>query len=64
MFRVKDNLLNEVVNSIKNWQKDNYHRTMMQVQYQIDNDFSTEEYILRGSRNSFVVLDLTIIILL
>ena len=29
--RVKDNLLNEVVNSIKNWQKDNYHRTMMQV---------------------------------
>merc|ERR1719154_917187 len=30
-LRVKDNLLNEVVNSIKNWQKDNYHRTMMQL---------------------------------
>jgi len=30
-LRVKDNLLVEVVNSIKNWQKDNYHRTMMQL---------------------------------
>eukprot|EP00088_Acartia_fossae_P017713 TRINITY_DN2012_c0_g1_i2.p1 TRINITY_DN2012_c0_g1~~TRINITY_DN2012_c0_g1_i2.p1 ORF type:complete len:472 (-),score=85.44 TRINITY_DN2012_c0_g1_i2:190-1605(-) len=30
-LRVKDNLLNEVVNSIKNWQKDNYHRAMMQL---------------------------------
>jgi len=30
-MRLKDNLLNEVVNSIKNWQKDNYHRTMMQL---------------------------------
>jgi len=30
-LRVKDNLLNEVVNSIKNWQKDNYHKQMMQL---------------------------------
>merc|ERR1719394_1284951 len=30
-IKVKDNLLNEVVNSIKNWQKDNYHKQMMQL---------------------------------
>ena len=30
-LRVKDNLNNEVVNSVKNWQKDNYHRGMMQL---------------------------------
>jgi len=30
-LRVRDNLMNDVVNSIKNWQKDNYHRTMMQL---------------------------------
>merc|ERR1719471_2495967 len=31
MMQLKDNLLNEVVNSIKNWQKDNYHKQMMQL---------------------------------
>jgi len=30
-LRVKDNLLNEVVNSIKNWQKDNFHKQMLQL---------------------------------
>lgn len=30
-LRVKDNLLNEVVSGIKNWQKDNYHKQMMQL---------------------------------
>jgi len=29
--RVKDNLANDVVGSIKNWQKDNYHRQMLQL---------------------------------
>jgi len=29
--RVKDNLINDVVGSIKNWQKDNYHRQMLQL---------------------------------
>jgi len=28
---VKDNLNNEVVNAVKNWQKDNYHRGIMQL---------------------------------
>jgi len=30
-LRVKDNLVNETVNSIKNWQKDNYHKQMLQL---------------------------------
>lgn len=30
-LRVKDNLVNEIVNSIKNWQKDNYHKQMLQL---------------------------------
>jgi len=30
-LRVKDNLNNEVVNAVKNWQKDNYHRGIMQL---------------------------------
>jgi len=30
-LRVKDNLLNDVVGSIKNWQKDNFHRQMLQL---------------------------------
>jgi len=30
-IKVKENLLNEVVNSIKNWQKDNYHKQLMQL---------------------------------
>jgi len=29
--RVKDDLLDNVVNSIKNWQKDNYHKAMLQL---------------------------------
>ena len=29
--RVKDSLENEVINSIKNWQKDNFHRQLMQI---------------------------------
>jgi len=35
-LKVKDNLLNEVVNSIKNWQKDNYHRQMLQLKEKKD----------------------------
>jgi len=30
-LRVKDNLNTEVANAVKNWQKDNYHRSMMQL---------------------------------
>eukprot|EP00092_Neocalanus_flemingeri_P029726 GFUD01032274.1.p1 GENE.GFUD01032274.1~~GFUD01032274.1.p1 ORF type:complete len:434 (+),score=121.81 GFUD01032274.1:728-2029(+) len=30
-LRVKDNLVNDVVNSIKNWQKDNYHKQLLQL---------------------------------
>jgi len=30
-LKVKDNLVNEIVNSIKNWQKDNYHKQMLQL---------------------------------
>jgi len=30
-LRVKDNLNNEVVTSIKNWQKDNFHKQLMQI---------------------------------
>lgn len=30
-IKVRDNLLNDVCNSIKNWQKDNFHKTMMQL---------------------------------
>jgi len=35
-IKVKDNLNNEVVNSIKNWQKDNYHRQMLQLKEKKD----------------------------
>ena len=28
---MKDSLENEVINSIKNWQKDNFHRQLMQI---------------------------------
>jgi hypothetical protein len=30
-LRVKDNLVNDVIQSIKNWQKDNYHKQLMQI---------------------------------
>ena len=30
-LRMKDNLVNEIVNSIKNWQKDNYQKQMLQL---------------------------------
>ncbi|XP_044748476.1 protein kinase C and casein kinase substrate in neurons protein 1 isoform X3 [Coccinella septempunctata] len=37
-LRIKDNLMNMVVSSIKNWQKDNFHKSMMQLKEKKDMD--------------------------
>ncbi|XP_045479431.1 protein kinase C and casein kinase substrate in neurons protein 1 isoform X2 [Harmonia axyridis] len=37
-LRIKDNLINDVVSKIKNWQKDNYHKSMMQLKEKKDMD--------------------------
>ena len=34
-LRVKENLHNEVISSIKNWQKDNYHKQVCNIIYMI-----------------------------
>lgn len=47
-LRVKDQLLNETITQIKQWQKDNFHKSMMHIKEkkEIDDSFKKVCFLL------------------